>query len=54
MQNCYPAIDVKFVDRRKYYKAFAEYYRNKNELPMVEMVARYVNERLKQYLNILA
>ena len=53
MQNGYPAIDVKFSDRRKYYQAFDEYYRNQNELPMVEMVAGYVNERLEQYLSVL-
>lgn len=53
MQNGYPAIDVKFSDRRKYYQAFDEYYRNLNELPMVEIVAGYVNERLKGYLEVL-
>lgn len=53
MQNGYPAIDVKFSDRRKYYQAFDEYYRNHNELPMVEMVAGYVNERLEMYLSLL-
>ena len=53
MQHGYPSIDVKFSDRRKYYQAFDEYYRNKNELPMVEMVAGYVNERLEIYLNLL-
>lgn len=53
MQNGYPAIDVKFVDRRKYYQAFEEYYRNQNALPMVEMVAEYVHERLEQYLKVL-
>lgn len=50
MQNGYPAIDVKFSDRRKYYQAFDEYYRNQNELPMMEMIAGYVNERLEEYL----
>lgn len=53
MQNGYPAIDVKFSDRRKYYQAFDEYYRNQNELPMMEMIAGYVNERLEEYLNII-
>lgn len=53
MQNGYPAIDVKFSDRRKYYQAFDEYYRNQNELPMVEMVAGYVNERLEGYLMVI-
>ncbi|WP_331488234.1 Fic family protein [Chakrabartyella piscis] len=54
MQHGYPAIDVKFADRRKYYQAFDEYYRNQNELPMVEMVAGYVNERLERYLELLS
>ena len=53
MQNGCPAIDVKFSDKRKYYQAFDEYYRNQNELPMVEMVAGYVNERLEKYLKVL-
>ncbi len=53
MQHGYPAIDVKFSDRRKYYQAFDEYYRNQNELPMVEMVAEYVNEQLEKYLRLL-
>ncbi len=53
MQYGYLAIDVKFSDRQKYYQAFDEYFRNKNELPMVELVAEYVNERLEKYLNIL-
>lgn len=47
-----PVIDVKFSDRRKYYQAFDGYYRNHNELPMVEMVAGYVNERLEKYLSL--
>ncbi|MEG0362173.1 MAG: Fic family protein [Longicatena sp.] len=53
MQHGYPAIDVKFSDRRKYYVAFDEYYRNHNELPMMEMIAEYVNERLDRYLELL-
>lgn len=53
MQHGYPAIDVKFSDRRKYYQAFDEYYRNQNELHMVEMVAGYVNERLEKYIEII-
>ena len=53
MQHGYPSIDVKFSDRRKYYQAFDEYYRNQNELPMVEMVAGYVNERLEKYIALL-
>lgn len=53
MQNGYPPIDVKFADRRRYYQAFDEYYRNKNALPMLEIVAGYVNERLEQYFKVI-
>lgn len=53
MQHGYPTIDVKFSDRKKYYQAFDEYYRNQNALPMKEMIAGYVNERLEKYLELL-
>ncbi len=53
MQHGYPPIDVKFTDRRKYYEALYDYYRNKNELAMLEMIAEYGNERLIKYLEIL-
>lgn len=53
MQNGYPAIDVKFTDRRRYYEAFDAYYRSGSAEPMTRMVAEYVNERLGQYLRIL-
>jgi len=53
MQNGYPTIDVKFSDRKKYYQAFDEYYRNQNALPMKEMIAGYVNDRLEKYLELL-
>ena len=50
MQNGYPPINVKFADRRRYYDCFDSYYRDQNPAPMVEMVAEYVEERLRQYL----
>jgi len=53
MQNGYPAIDVKFTDRRRYYDAFDAYYRTGSAEPMTLMVAEYVDERLGQYLSIL-
>ncbi|MDO4568224.1 MAG: Fic family protein [Clostridia bacterium] len=53
MQNGYPAIDVKFTDRRRYYDAFDAYYRDGTAEPMALLVAGYVNERLGQYLAIL-
>ncbi len=53
IRNGYPPINVKFTDRKKYYDAFDEYYRNKNANKMIELIAVYVNERLDDYLNIL-
>ena len=53
IQNGYPAINVKFTDRKKYYDAFDEYYKNNTAQPMIEMVAEYVIERIEQYLEIL-
>lgn len=52
MQNGYPPINVKFADRKRYYEAFDAYYRDGNAGAMVEMVAEYVEERLRQYLRV--
>ena len=53
IQNGYPAINVKFTDRKKYYAAFDEFYKNNTAEQMMELVAEYVIERIKQYLEIL-
>ena len=53
IQNGYPAIDVKFTDRRRYYDAFDAYYRNKKANAMIQLIAEYVDERLGQYLMVL-
>ena len=53
IQNGYPAINVKFSDRKKYYSAFDEFYKNNNAQSMIDLVGNYVAERLEQYLNIL-
>lgn len=53
MQNGYPAIDVKFADRRRYYAAFDAYFRNQNADDMIQLIAEYVEERLSKYLSIL-
>ena len=53
MQNGYPPINNKFNDRTKYYEAFDAYYRNNNAGPMTEMIAKYVEQRLDEYLSIL-
>ena len=42
MQSGYPSIDVKFVDRKRYYACFDSYYKDKTATPMVAMVAEYL------------
>ena len=53
IRNGYPAINVKFADRKKYYDAFDAYYRDGNAEEMTELIAGYVNQRLDEYLEIL-
>jgi Fic family protein len=50
----YPAIDVKFTDRRRYYDAFDTYYRDTDVTAMMNLIAEYVNERLDAYLRTLS
>ncbi len=54
IRNGYPPINVKFTDRRKYYDAFDAYYRDGSADAMIDLIAGYVNERLDEYLMILA
>ena len=53
IRNGYPAINVKFADRKKYYDAFDAYFRDGNAEEMTELIAGYVNQRLDEYLEIL-
>lgn len=53
MQHGYPPINVKFSDRKKYYKCFDEYYNNNNANFMIDMVVNYLKEQLERYLIIL-
>lgn len=53
IQNGYPAINVKFTDRKKYYAAFDEFYKNNIAESMIKLIAEYVLERMEQYLEIL-
>lgn len=54
MKIGYPAIDIKFTDRLKYYEAFDEYYVKNNISAMANLFAKYLNERLDLYLTILS
>ena len=51
--NGYPAINVKFADRKRYYDAFDAYYRDGKADDMVLLVAEYVGGRLNSYLEIV-
>lgn len=53
MKAGYPPIDIKFTDRVAYYEAFAEYHAKGNISAMETLFARYVNERLEYYINVL-
>ena len=53
MQNGYPPINVKFTDRKRYYDAFDSFSRNQDAMPMTNLIAEYVTERLEQYLSVI-
>ncbi len=53
MQNGYPPVNVKFTDRKRYYEAFNAFHINNDISRMVIMIGEYVEERLKQYLEIV-
>ncbi len=53
MKAGYPPIDIKFADRIAYYNAFDAYHVNKNLSSMENLFAKYINDRLEMYLEIL-
>ena len=53
IRNGYPAINVKFSDRKRYYEAFDSFYRDNNAKPMINLIAEYVSERYDDYFRIL-
>ena len=53
IRNGYPPINVKFIDRKRYYDAFDAFYRDNDASKMTTLIAEYVNERLDEYLAIL-
>lgn len=53
MKAGFPPIDIKFTDRVSYYKTFDEYHTKQNISAMEKLFARYINERLDIYLQIL-
>lgn len=53
IRNGYPAINVKFADRKRYYDAFDTFYRDGKADDMILLVAEYIGERLDRYLEIM-
>ena len=53
MKAGYPPIDIKFIDRKRYYDAFDTYHTKGDLSPMTKLFAEYLNARLDEYLEIL-
>ena len=53
MKAGFPPIDIKFVDRVSYYNAFDDYHEKNNLKAMETLFAKYINEQLDIYLEIL-
>lgn len=53
MKAGFPPIDIKFTDRIAYYRAFDSYAAKQSVSAMESLFARYLNERLDVYLNML-
>jgi len=53
MKAGYPPIDIKFADRIKYYEAFEKFRTRSDQKAMESLFARYLDERLTTYLQIL-
>ena len=53
IRHGYPAINVKFADRKRYYNAFNSFYRDNDPEPMINLVAEYVSERYDDYFRVL-
>ena len=54
MKAGYPPINIKFTDRLAYYNAFDKYYVERDLSVMENLFAKYIRERLDQYLAILS
>lgn len=53
IRHGYPAINVKFADRKRYYNAFDSFYRDHDPEPMINLVAEYVSARYDDYFRVL-
>lgn len=53
MKAGYPPIDIKFTDRKQYYEAFDGFHSGKDPRAMELLFARYLDERLTRYIELL-
>ncbi len=53
MKAGYPPIDIKYADRAMYLEAFDGYHSGKDVRAMERLFARYLDERLTRYLELL-
>jgi len=53
MKLGYPPIDIKFIDRIKYYDAFDAYFTKGDLKPMRILFGKYLFERLTKYISYL-
>lgn len=53
LQAGFPAINVKFANRRRYYDCFNDYYETGSTKQMTTLIAEYVEEMLDKYLEML-
>ncbi len=55
MKDGFPAINVKFGDRSRYYDCFTAYHKSQGDPEsMVNLIAEYVEETLERYLEIVS
>lgn len=54
MKSGYPPIDIKYTDRAAYLEAFDGYHSGRDPRAMERLFARYLDERLTHYLELLA
>jgi Fic family protein len=53
IRNGFPPINVKFTDRKRYYDAFDAYYKEDDAMPMIELIAEYIDARFDEYFAAL-
>ena len=54
MKLGYPPIDIKFIDRKSYYNAFDSYAESGSTKAMFKLLAKYLTQRLRRYIEIVS